>query len=58
MPFEKNEKYRFSVAEARVLEVDDQYALGFCVRKTYNGIPFDYTDGATSGIYVSDFEDE
>ena len=58
LPFEKNEKYRFSVAEARVLEVDDQYALGFCVRKTYNGIPFDYTDGATSGIYVSDFEDE
>lgn len=58
LPFEKNKAFSFEVAEVRVLDVDGQDALGFCVRKKYDGIPFDYGDGETQGEYNSEFYDD
>lgn len=58
LPFEKNNEYIYDVAEVRVLDVEGQDALGFCVRRNYNGIPFDYVDGVTDGIFNSDYVDE
>ena len=32
LPYEKNEEFVYEVAEVRVIDVDGQDALGFCVR--------------------------
>lgn len=58
LPYEKNEEFQYEVAEIRVLDANGCDALGFCVRKKYNNIPFDYIDGTTEGIYNSDFWDD
>jgi hypothetical protein len=38
--------------------VDGQDALGFCVRKQYKNIPFDYVDAVTSGEFNSTYWDD
>lgn len=58
LPYEKNKEFLYKVAEARVMKNDKQEFLGFCVRRTYEGVPFDYIDGLTEGIYNSDFDDD
>lgn len=58
LPYEKNEDYIYKVAEVRVLDVDGQDALGFCVRRTYHGIAFDYVDGITCDEFNSDYMDD
>lgn len=58
LPYKKNEDFKYEVAEIRILDADGQDAIGACVRKKYNEIPFDYIDGTTEGIYNSDFWDD
>ncbi len=58
LPYEKNEEFVYEVAEVRVLDVDGQDALGFCVRKQYKNIPFDYVDAVTSGEFNSTYWDD
>lgn len=58
LPYKKNDDFIYEVAEIRVLDADGQDAIGACVRKKYNEIPFDYIDGTTEGIYNSDFWDD
>lgn len=58
LPYKKNDDFKYEVAEIRVLDVNGENALGFCVRKKYNNVPFDYIDGTTEGIYNSDFWDD
>ena len=58
LPYKKNDDFEYEVAEIRVLDADGQDAIGACVRKKYNEIPFDYIDGTTEGIYNSDFWDD
>ena len=58
LPYKKNDDFIYEVAEIRILDVDGQDAIGACVRKKYNEIPFDYIDGTTEGIYNSDFWDD
>lgn len=58
LPYEKNKEFIYEVAEVRVLDVDGQDALGFCVRKQYKNIPFDYVDAVTSGEFNSTYWDD
>ena len=58
LPYEKNPDFEYEVAEVRVLDVEGQDALGFCVRKKYNNISFDYIEGTTQGVYNSEFWDD
>ena len=58
LPYKKNDEFKYEVAEIRILDADGQDAIGACVRKKYNEIPFDYIDGTTEGIYNSDFWDD
>lgn len=58
LPYKKNDDFIYEVAEIRILDADGQDAIGACVRKKYNEIPFDYIDGTTEGIYNSDFWDD
>lgn len=58
LPYEKNPDFEYEVAEVRVLDVDGQDALGFCVRKKYHQISFDYIEGTTQGDYNSEFWDD
>ena len=58
LPYEKNKEFIYEVAEVRVLDVDGQDALGFCVRKQYKNIPFDYVDAMTSGEFNSIYWDD
>ena len=41
-----------------MLDVEGQDALGFCVRKTYRNIPFDYVDGSTDNEFTSPYWDD
>ena len=58
LPYVKNQEFVYEVAEVRVLDVDGQDALGFCVRKQYKNIPFDYVDAVTSGEFNSIYWDD
>lgn len=58
LPYEKNKEFIYEVAEVRVLDVDGQDALGFCVRKQYKNIPFDYVEAVTSGEFNSTYWDD
>lgn len=54
-PLDVNKDTTFTIGDVRVIDLGDYDGLCFKVRRVYKGIPFEYANNASAGIYIDPY---